>query len=328
MGLRHVQVVQALGLNLVGLSDVQPAALARALQETQVPTDRHFTDVRVMLERTRPELVVVATTAPTHTEFTCLAAEYGARAILCEKPMATSLKDCDRMIETCRRHGTRLAVNHQMRFMEQYTKPRQLVTDPAFGGLASITVLAGNFGLAMNGSHYLEMFRFMAGESPEEVSAWFSAETVSNPRGPQFLDRAGCLRAVTARGVRFYLDASSDQGHGFQSIYAGRFGQLVVDEATGEMRLTQREAAHREQPTTRYLMPFEVRQLRVQPADAVAPTRAVLAALLAGENFPSGEDGRRVVQLLVAAHVSDEQQHRAVRLDEAAVASARTFPWA
>jgi predicted dehydrogenase len=328
MGLRHVQVARSLGLELVGLSDCQPAALERAVLEAGVPPACHFTDARIMLERTQPAVVIVATTAPTHCEFTCLAAEAGAQAILCEKPMAISLAECDQMVATCQRHGTRLAINHQMRFMEQYTEARRCVQEPGFGGLASVTVLAGNFGLAMNGSHYLEMFRYMTGEVPVEISAWFSSERVSNPRGPQFEDRAGCLRAVTALGTRFYLDASSDHGHGFQAFYAGRCGQLTVDEAAGAFRLTQRDAEHRTQPTTRYLMPHTITERRIQPADAVAPTRAVLAALLAGTNYPTGEEGRLVVNALVAAHFSDEQGHRAVSLADAEIDRARRFPWA
>lgn len=328
MGLRHVQVAQSLGLEIVGLCDVQPAALARAAQEGAVPAALHFTDARAMLERARPECVIVATTAPTHCEYTCLAAELGAQAILCEKPMAVSLTECDRMIASCQRSGTRLAVNHQMRFMEQYTEARRCTSDPAFGGLSSVTVLAGNFGLAMNGTHYFEMFRYVTGEASVEVTAWFSPERVANPRGLQFEDRAGCVRSVTAQGTRFYLDASSDQGHGFQAFYAGKFGQLTVDEATGEMRLTQREEVHRSQPTTRYLMPYSVTLKKVEPADAVAPTRAVLDELLRGDDYPTGQDGRLVVQVLAAAHVSDEQGHRPVRLDDPAIDLQRIFPWA
>src|SRR6478736_5636892 len=126
-----------------------------------------------MIERTRPELLVVSTTAPSHADLVCLGARNGAKAILCEKPMAVSLAECDRMIEACAASNTRLAVNHQMRFMQQYTRAKEIVEDASFGGLASATVVAGNFGMAMNGSHYFEMFRYLTDEMPAEVSAWF-----------------------------------------------------------------------------------------------------------------------------------------------------------
>ena len=34
--------------------------------------------------------------------------------------MASSVAQCDEMIATCASAGTRLAINHQMRFMDQY----------------------------------------------------------------------------------------------------------------------------------------------------------------------------------------------------------------
>ena len=48
---------------------------------------KKFTDFEIMLARTRPDCVVVATTAPTHAQYTSAAAEAGVQLILCEKPM-------------------------------------------------------------------------------------------------------------------------------------------------------------------------------------------------------------------------------------------------
>ena len=154
MGRRHIQVVRDLGLELAGVCDSSPESLRLAETEHGVSSDRQFLEAKALLATTRPECVVVATTAPTHGEYTCLAAESGARYVLCEKPMAVSLAECDRMIRTCEARGTRLAVNHQMRFMEQYAVPKAIIDSEAFGGLSSVTVAGGNFGMAMNGTHY------------------------------------------------------------------------------------------------------------------------------------------------------------------------------
>ena len=327
MGRRHLQVVRALGLELVGLADAQKPALEAATREDAVPADLTYTDVASLLEERQPECVIVATTAPSHAEFTCQAAEAGARLVLCEKPMAVSLAECDRMLQVCRDQGTRLGVNHQMRFMEQYTAPKELLDSDAFGGLRSVLVAAGNFGLAMNGTHYFEMFRFMAEEPPETVTAWFSAGAVPNPRGAEFQDRAGSVRMETASGVRFYMDVSDDQGHGVKVAYSARYGQITVDELAGVMVVDVRQDEHRPLPTTRYGMPNRREARHIRPADAVAPTRAVLEALVRGKDYPSGEDGRLAVAALVAAYVSDESGHAAVRIDKTLPAE-RTFPWA
>jgi predicted dehydrogenase len=328
MGRRHVKVLRDLGLELVGLGDSSRPALEVAAREDGVPADALYIDPARMLEERRPECVVVATTTPSHADYTCRAAEAGARVVLCEKPMAASLAECDRMLEACGKSGTRLAVNHQMRFMEQYTAPRALLESEDFGGLRSVLVAGGNFGLAMNGTHYFEMFRFMAGEPPATVAAWFSAGAVANPRGPEFEDRAGCVRMETRSGKRFYMDVSDDQGHGVKVTYSARHGQITVDELAGVMVLDVRQDEHRALPTTRYGMPNRREERRIAPADAVAPTRAVLEALLRGTGYPTGEDGRLAVAALVAAYVSDESGHRMVAIDSGALPVERRFPWA
>lgn len=328
MGRRHIQVVKELGLTLVGICDLSLKSLALATQEQGVSEQIHFTDPHLMLNETNPECVIVATTAPTHCEYTCLAAKAGARYILCEKPMGVSLAECDRMIGICQAHGARLAINHQMRFMQQYTEPKCIVHSEPFGGLSSVTVVAGNFGMAMNGTHYFEMFRYMTDEAPLEVTAWFSTEKVPNPRGPQFQDRAGAVRLTTASGKRFYMEVGADQGHGGKVIYAGPYGQLVVDELAGTMNLAVREEQYRDLLTTRYGMPWVETVHKIESADSVGPSRAVLDALLRDKNPPTGEDGRLAVAALVAAYVSDENGHIPVRLDDANLPRERVFLWA
>lgn len=328
MGRRHVQAVHSMGLEVSAICDISPDALMLTEREHRVAADRHYRDIHDMLKHSVPDALIIATTAPTHAEYTCAAAESGVKAILCEKPMAVSLAECDRMREACRRNGAKLAINHQMRFMEQYTVPKATVGSEAFGGLSSVTVVGGNFGLSMNALHYFEMFRFMTDEAPRLVTAWFADVVVQNPRGAQYLDRAGAVRLETAEGRRFYLDCWADQGHGMQVIYAGRYGQLYVDELAGVFFSTVREAQHRTLPTTRYGMPAVHTTQTIAPADVIAPSAAVLKALLQGENYPTGDDGRLAVAVLVAAYLSHERGHATVDLDRDELPLERVFPWA
>ena len=328
MGRRHIQIVRDLGLELVGIADQSLESLALAASEYEISPQLQFSDVPAMLGKTCPDCVIVATTAPTHCHYTCMAAERGAKYILCEKPMAVSLDECDRMISACGKNGAKLAVNHQMRFMEQYTEPKRIVYSEAFGGLSSVTVVAGNFGMAMNGTHYFEMFRYMTDESPELVTAWFSENHVENPRGPQFKDKAGAIRLATASGKRFYMEISDDQGHGMNVIYAGPHGHLIVDELAGTMNLAVREEQYRSLPTTRYGMPCMRNAHEIEPADVVAPSRAVLGAAQGDQGAPNGEEGRLAVAVLVAAYVSNEQGHIPVKDRGGRLPPTGFFPWA
>lgn len=328
MGLRHGQVLHNLGLCIAAIADSNPEALTHARGELGVAAEACHADSMALLSGTVPDLLIVATTAPAHAELVFAAAERGVKLILCEKPMAVSLAQCDRMIDTCARHGARLAINHQMRFMEQYTQPKALLESEAYGGVTAVSVVAGNFGLAMNGSHYIEMFRFITGEVPARVSAWFSAGGVPNPRGPQFEDRAGSMRVETVSGKRFYLDCSADQGHGVRVVYAARHGQIAIDELAGRMVQSMRKAEHRDMPTTRYGMPWLDIDQTIAPADVIAPTQAVLTALLAGYDYPSGEDARMALEALSAAYWSADNGNASVAIGDPRISRDRIFPWA
>lgn len=326
MGARHAVVIRQCDLDLAAICDVNEENLAKVGEDFDITEAGRFNDPFVMIEKVRPELLVIATTAPSHHGLVVAAAKAGVRKILCEKPMATSLAECSEMLAACKASGTELAINHQMRFMEQYVMPKELVESEEFGGLSSVTVTAGNFGMAMNGTHYFEMFRFLTGESAVKVNAWFGTEDLPNPRGPQFRDASGSIRLETASGKRFYMDCSADQGHGMHVTYMCRNARIDIDELSGALSYVVRLPAHRGLPTVRYGMPYETVSRTITPADAVAPTRAVLEALLIGKNYPSGEDGMLAMQLLIAAHLSHQQGGKTIDLREATLPQDLVLP--
>ena len=328
MGMRHVQAAQSLGLSVIGGADLSADARAALSRDHGVPEGACFEDGLAMLAALRPEALVVATTAPSHAPFVLAAVDAGVRHILCEKPMASSLAQADAMLAACAASGTRLAINHQMRFMDQYTDVKALLGSEALGPLSSVTVAAPNFGLAMNASHYFEMFRYLTDEPVADVTAWFEAEKLANPRGAAFDDASGRLLARTASGTAMYLDFSARSGWGVQVVYSCQFGQIIVDELRGEMKIAARQADYRALPTTRYGMPVDVTHRAIAPADVVTPTAAVWTAMLAGGDWPDGAAGAHTVRCLVAAHASHRAGGVAVGLDSATLPRDEIFHWA
>ena len=61
------------------------------------------------------DAVYIATPNTEHTEWVLRAAEAGLH-VLCEKPLATSVKDCERMIEACERNGVQLMTAYRLHF--------------------------------------------------------------------------------------------------------------------------------------------------------------------------------------------------------------------
>jgi predicted dehydrogenase len=329
MGRAHAAALRELGIKLTALCDPRAEARLQVGSEFGVDLANCFEAAGDLFKKfMEVDIVLIAATADTHASLVKLAALAGARNILCEKPFATSVVDCDAMISAASSASARLAVNHQMRFMDQYRLVKEQLAAGAIGRLASINVVGGCFGLAMNGSHYVEAFSWLTGTRPVEVSAFFSGVPLASPRGPAFFDQAGEVRILGESGQRLNLAIGADQGHGMTVTYAGSSGHIFVDELEGEMIVTSRLAEHRGAPTTRYGMPWERQSYRFKQADNVGPTRAVIEALAAGRDYPAGEDGRSVVAALAGCYASNENGHRPISLDRLGDVASRIFPWA
>ncbi len=146
---------------LVAVNDVNPLALGLALD--RLPHIRAYKDLSTMLREQRPDIVSVCTWPQDHAETVAMLAEAGVRGILCEKPLALTLADVERMVSACREHGVKLAGGHQYRFHPRFTRAAELVRA---GELGEITSAYGCIGstIANNGPHLIDTVRFVLGD--------------------------------------------------------------------------------------------------------------------------------------------------------------------
>jgi len=328
MGQCHADVVSRLGIKLIAVADPVESSRTRFLDMWSGTSVEEFKSLRLLLNHIVPDLLLIASTADAHADLAVQAIESGVKMIFLEKPIVTSLRQSNCLLNACSSMGARIAVNHQMRFLPQYTIPKKLLNTDAYGGLQSMNVAAGNFGMAMNGTHYFEAFRFLADESPASVSAWFDSEVLPNPRGPQFLDVSGCVRVTTNSGRRLYIDASCNQGHGVEVTYMARNGRITIDELTGAMTTVVRKPEHRDALTNRYGMPVNIKTSRMPAVELVESTKSVLEALLAGQNYPTIADGTLAIKTLIAAYHSHRSGGVAVSLASLSDDDSEIFPWA
>jgi len=85
-----------------------------------------------LLASTEIDLVVIGTPTPSHPDLVAQAAAAG-KHILCEKPMALSLGECQRMIDACEQGGVQLAIGHSLRFWGAFRVCRRLISEGAIG---------------------------------------------------------------------------------------------------------------------------------------------------------------------------------------------------
>ncbi len=98
-----------------------------------------YTDYKEMLAKEKLDVVAVTTHPPLHPEQVEAIAAAGVRGIFCEKPMALSLAECDRMLGACEKHGVTMLVNCTRRWDGNYEAARQVVRDRSMGELLHIS---------------------------------------------------------------------------------------------------------------------------------------------------------------------------------------------
>src|SRR5919202_782858 len=103
---------------LVGVFD-KGAETRRAFAECWGPLPS-FDDFARLLAEVRPDIVCVATRQTMHADQIEQAAAAGVRGILCEKPLATSPAEVDRIVAACERHRVIFAFALDRRWYPYY----------------------------------------------------------------------------------------------------------------------------------------------------------------------------------------------------------------
>ncbi len=161
---------------VVGVCDIRQAALDDFTREwgDVWSNVRGYTDYKTMLAVEQPDLVSVVTPDHLHADITVTAAaQPSVRAILCEKPIATTLADADRMIAAAAEHNVLLSIEHTRRWAPAFHAARELIRSGELGSLRSITVnmYSPRSMLFRNGTHMVDMLNFFAEAEPQWVFA-------------------------------------------------------------------------------------------------------------------------------------------------------------
>jgi predicted dehydrogenase len=89
--------------------------------------------------------VSVCTTNFTHAEITIAALKAG-KHVLCEKPMATTLEDCQSMVDTAQDEGRFLIIGHNQRLAKSHVRAKELLATGLIGEILSFRTTFGHPG--------------------------------------------------------------------------------------------------------------------------------------------------------------------------------------
>jgi predicted dehydrogenase len=133
---RHADIIIKTGI-LSAVCDTKPE---RAGQFSKDYNCREYADISSLLQNEKEiEVISICTPNGLHAEHTILSLQAG-KHVLCEKPMAISTEDCERMIIEADKAEKELFIVKQNRFNPPVTALKELITKDALGKIINVEV--------------------------------------------------------------------------------------------------------------------------------------------------------------------------------------------
>ncbi len=270
-----------------------------------------YTNHREMLANENLDIVTVATSDHRHADLVVDAANAGAKGIFCEKPMATSVSDADRMLEACENNNTILSIDHTRRWQPLWRHTKDEVVGAGRIGEVQYVIGTLSGGRAMlfrNGTHLVDAICYFAESSPEWVSAELEAgyEDYSEYRGDGGHDPKTEPSAHGyihfANGVRgYYAGGPKTTPGGFRLEIVGTTGYILINDQKATIH--EGEASEQIQPPEWPIVgiPAGVQELvRVLDGD--------------GDPVSPGREAHKVVKIMLGFLASQTQGNGRVNL--------------
>lgn len=326
-------------IHLPAIREIKHLRIVGGYDPVAAPTEFSFplfASPEELLERTRPDILCVATPPDSHLALTRLGLEAGCH-IFCEKPFMESLEEVDHALDLSRQAQRWIVVNNQFRFMNIFRRAKEHIGGAGFGSLlflsasqTFVTSAETEAGWRRTerrrtckdfGTHIFDLCRFFFDEDPSRISARMPRG--DSPDGPDYLnlielefsgDRVAHITLDRlSRGPHNYLDCRLDGSAGCIETHIGGGIEVAVGirggtrrpYLTADMSLGGRALLYQGE---------RVRKIATEPANVFAHgTRGLLEAFLSaienGTTPPcSGEDNRRTLALMLAAYESADRR--------------------
>jgi len=256
IGHTHLRAYAAAGNPVVAVTDVD-ADRARAAADEFGATA--YPDLATLLAGADVSAVSVCTPPSGHLPSALAALEAGV-AVLCEKPMAITVADCERMRAAAQAAAVPLAVGFCHRYQPQIQAMRAIAER---GDIGTVLAFVNEFSGPLDGVenrwfsrpeiagggvltdtcvHSVDLFRYLVGDIADVRAL---TATTATERGPALdVEDSGMLTLRSTNGVLGSVVASWRVAPGHARVgLRGTAGELVFDYGTGALTQTMAGAA-------------------------------------------------------------------------------------
>jgi predicted dehydrogenase len=298
----HARAVQAHPAGeLVAVANWRADSAGKLAERHGIP--RVTIDWEALAADEEVDAAIVATPNALHAPQTVALLRNG-KHVMVEKPMATSVAECDAMVAASERSGASLMVAHCWRFREEVVALRDRIAAGELGEVVKTRgygvhanwgpsgwfiqrELAGGGALVDMGVHAIDTARFLLGEPvPERVCA-----TLATRYGTYDVDDEAILLISWSNGTNSIVESGWWHPH-----LGGLEADTEVYGTTGYARIWPPESPSEDyEHVTQPMFTAQVKEF----LDAIAETR---------QPRPSGEDGRVVMQVVEMAYASARER--------------------
>lgn len=311
MGQRHYTAYKKAGVEVCAICDLYRDKIREILPD--FPEEHTYCELDDMLKSEDIDILSVVTNGPFHADMTIQASEAGINNILCEKPMATNLRDAQKILDVCNKNGTRLAINHIRRWSPDYKSLKNMLDEDVIGNLRHIYFSCGSTGLGNFVGHFFDTMRYLSDSEPDWVIGCLDKTGTINPRGERFKDPAGYGIVQFKNGTRCFVDSSEDTGVQYSFQLVGTYGRIIIDELNNSWLIRARNSELRKNPLTRYGLPMEIIPFESHEIDIVDLTSKAITELLSGDPVScSGDDGIKSLEMVISFHISEENGNKKI----------------
>jgi len=177
---------------VVAVAELLPERQKRAAGEYNCDT---YKDYRELFKRRDIDLIINSSFSHMHTPITLDILKAGFN-VLCEKPLASRVKDIDRLIAAAKKSKKVFAIFQQARFAPYFTKVREMIDSGILGRIVQISI-------AFNG--YARRWDWQTLQS-------YNGGSLMNT-GPHPLDQALVLFGKGTPEVRCFMDCANTFGN-------------------------------------------------------------------------------------------------------------------
>lgn len=303
---------------------------------------RAFDDVEKMVVETGIESAVICTPHPFHADVVLKLASLGVNC-LAEKPLASSLQDCDAMIKSCRENNVKLGVVSQRRFYKPVQRVKIAIDEgkiekPVFGTINMLGwrdkayyesddwrgtwKMEGGGVLVNQAPHQLDIFQWFMGPIDEVYGIW---RNLNHPY-IEVEDTALAIVKFKSGAIGNIIVSNSQKPgiYGKVHVHGSNGASVGVQTDGGAMFIAGMSAIAEPPVNDLWTVPGEEKLLEswkkedTEFFDSVNPTEYYMK--LQNEDFAnaiiknhkpmvSGEEGRVTVELFTAIYRSTRDNH-------------------